>query len=164
VFLCVLCGRGFDLKIEGTQTIAAPRRRIFAALIDPDVLQKCIPGCEQLEKSDGNKYNAKLSAGVGPIKGVFTATVALENIKAPEHYRLVVEGKGQPGFVKGTGELTLVEAEGGTSVQYSGEVNVGGLLASVGQRMIQSAANMLAGKFFSCLESEAKVYETKTSA
>src|SRR5262249_25014265 len=54
VFLCVLCGRGFDLKIEGTQTIAAPRQRVFTALVDPDVLQRCIPGCEQLEKSDGN--------------------------------------------------------------------------------------------------------------
>ena len=150
------------MKIQGTQTIAAPRPRVFAALIDPDVLQKCIPGCEQLEKSDGNKYNAKLSAGVGAIKGVFTATIALENIKAPEHYTLVVEGKGQPGFVKGTGELNFVEAEGGTSVQYTAEVNIGGLLASVGQRMIQSAANMLAGKFFACLEAEAKVYEAKS--
>jgi len=152
------------LKIEGTQTIAAPRQRVFTALVDPDVLQRCIPGCEQLEKSDGNKYNAKLSAGIGPIRGVFTATVALENIKAPEHYTLVVEGKGQTGFVKGTGELNFVEAEGGTSVQYNAEVNVGGLLASVGQRMIQSAANMLAGKFFSCLEDEVKVYEAGTNA
>ena len=152
------------MKIEGTQTIAAPRQRVFTALVDPDVLQRCIPGCEQLEKSDGNKYNAKLSAGIGPIRGVFTATVALENIKAPEHYTLVVEGKGQTGFVKGTGELNFVEAEGGTSVQYHAEVNVGGLLASVGQRMIQSAANMLAGKFFSCLEDEVKVYEAGTNA
>ena len=152
------------MKIEGVQKIAAPRPRVFAALVDPGVLQRCIPGCEQLEKTDGNKYNAKLSAGVGPIKGVFTATVALENIMVPERYTLVVEGKGQSGFVKGTGELNLLEAEGGTSVQYTAQVNVGGLLASVGQRMIQSAANMLAGKFFSCLESEAKTYETGTSA
>ncbi len=151
------------MKIEGTQTIAAPRQRVFAALVDPKVLQKCIPGCEQLEKTEENKYSAKLSAGVGPIKGVFTATVALENIKAPDHYTLVVEGKGQPGFVKGTGELNLVEAEGRTSIQYTGEVNVGGLLASVGQRMIQSAANMLAGQFFTCLDKEAKTYETRTS-
>ncbi len=132
---------------------------MFAALVDPAVLQKCIPGCEHLEKTEENKYSAKLSAGVGPIKGVFTATVSLENIKAPEHYKLVVEGKGQPGFVKGTGELNLTEKEGGTSIQYTGEVNVGGLLASVGQRMIQSAASMLAGKFFTCLESEAKTYK-----
>ena len=146
------------MKIEGTQTISAPRPRVFAALVDPAILQKCIPGCEQLVQTEENKYNAKLSAGVGPIKGIFTATVSLENVKAPEHYRLVVEGKGQPGFVKGAGELNLAEAAEGTSIRYTGEVNVGGLLASVGQRMIQSAASMLAGKFFASLESEAKTY------
>jgi carbon monoxide dehydrogenase subunit G len=143
------------MKIEGTHTISAPRPHVFAALVDPAILQKCIPGCEQLVKTEENKYNAKLSAGVGPIKGVFTATVSLENVKAPEHYKLVVEGKGQPGFVKGSGELNLAEAVEGTLIQYTGEVNVGGLLASVGQRMIQSAANMLAEKFFASLESEA---------
>lgn len=147
------------MKIEGIHTISAPRPRVFAALVDPAILQKCIPGCEQLAQTEENKYNAKLSAGVGPIKGIFRATVSLENVRAPEHYKLVVEGKGQPGFLKGAGELNLAEAAEGTSVQYTGEVNVGGLLASVGQRMIQSAASMLAGKFFASLENEAKSYE-----
>ena len=78
----------------------------FAALIDPIILQKCIPGCEQMEKTGDNRYNARLTAGVGPVKGVFTATVALEEITSPEHYKLVVEGKGQPGFVKGSGSVT----------------------------------------------------------
>lgn len=150
------------MKIEGTHALSAPRPRVFAALIDPAVLQKCIPGCEQLAKTEENKYNAKLSAGVGPIKGVFKATVSLENVKAPEHYKLVVEGQGQPGFVKGFGELNLTETKEGTSIQYTGEVNVGGLLANVGQRMIQSAASMLAGKFFASLESEAKAYVIPT--
>lgn len=144
------------MKIEGIHKISAPRDRVFAAVTDPAVLQKCIPGCEQMEKTAENQFSAKLTAGVGPIKGVFTATVSLQDITAPAHYKLVVEGKGQPGFVKGTGELNLSEDGGGTSIQYTGEVNVGGLLASVGQRMIQATANMLAGRFFSCLESEAK--------
>jgi uncharacterized protein len=149
----------FDLKIEGTQKISVPRDRVFAALTDPEILQKCIPGCEQMEKTGENEYEAKLSAGVGAIKGVFKATVALEDITAPEHFRLVVEGKGQPGFVKGSGELTLSEDGEETSVQFTAEVNVGGLLASVGQRMIQGAAGMMAGKFFKSLEKEAKEYE-----
>src|ERR1051326_5026448 len=97
------------MKIEGTHRIDIPRDRVFAALTDPAVLQKCIPGCQQMEKTGENQYNAKLTAGVGPIKGVFTATVALEQITPPEHFKLVVEGKGQPGFVKGTGELNLKE-------------------------------------------------------
>src|ERR1051326_1284360 len=144
------------MKIEGSHKIDASRERIFAALVNPDGLQKCIPGCEQMEKTGENQYNARLTAGVGPVKGVFTATVSLEQITPPEHYKLVVEGKGQPGFVKGTGELNLKDADGGTEIQYTGEVNVGGLIASVGQRMIQSAANLLAGRFFKALEVEVK--------
>lgn len=142
------------MKIEGTQKITAPRERIFAALVNPDVLQKCIPGCEQMEKTGDNQYKAKLTAGVGPVKGVFTATVSLQDITAPEHYKLVVEGKGQPGFVKGSGELNLKDEGCATEIQYTGDVNVGGLIASVGQRMIQSTANMLAGRFFKSLEAE----------
>jgi len=146
------------MNIEGTHTIAAPLNRVFAALIDPAVLQKCIPGCEQMEKTGENQYQAKLTVGVGPVKGVFTATVSLEDITAPSHYKLVVEGKGQPGFVKGTGALDLTADGEGTSIHYTGDVRVGGLLASVGQRMIQATSNMLAGRFFSCLENEAKQY------
>jgi len=178
------------LKIEGTNKISAPRDRVFAALTDPEILQKCIPGCEQMEKTGENQYNAKLSAGVGTIKGVFTATITLEDITPPQHFKLVVEGKGQPGFVKGSGELNLDEesdvesdvesdaesdaeshaesdTESGeesdveseeTSVQFTADVNVGGVLASVGQRMIQAAAGMMARKFFKSLEKEAKEY------
>jgi carbon monoxide dehydrogenase subunit G len=146
----------FSLKIEGTHKIEAPRERVFAALIDPAVLQKCIPGCEQMEKTGENQYNARLTAGVGPVKGVFTATVSLQDIVPPEHYKLVVEGKGQPGFVKGSGELNLKDDGGATEILYTGDVNVGGLIASVGQRMLQATANMLAARFFKALETEVK--------
>ena len=142
------------MKIEGTQKIDAPRERIFAALVDSAILQKCIPGCEQMEKTGENQYKAKLTAGVGPVKGVFTATVSLQEIVTPEHYKLVVEGKGQPGFVKGFGELNLKDDGDATEIQYTADVNVGGLIASVGQRMIQSAANLLAARFFKSLEAE----------
>ena len=142
------------MKIEGTQKFEAPRERIFAALIDPAILQKCIPGCEQMEKTGENQYRAKLTAGVGPVKGVFTATISLKDIIAPEHYKLVVEGKGQPGFVKGSGELHLKDSAGATEIQYTGDVNIGGLIASVGQRMVQATATMLTGRFFKALEHE----------
>jgi carbon monoxide dehydrogenase subunit G len=142
------------LKIEGIHKIAASRDRVFAALVDPAVLQRCIPGCEQMEKTGDNQYKAKLTAGVGPVKGVFTATVSLQDIVAPQHYKLVVEGKGQPGFVKGSGELNLKDDGGATEIQYTGDVNVGGLIASVGQRMIQATANLLAARFFKALEAE----------
>src|SRR5438309_1679175 len=115
--ISVICGKGF-MKIEGSHKISAPRERVFEALNDPAVLQKCIPGCESLEKTSENHYNAKLSAGVGAIKSKFTATVIISDLVAPSHYKLTVEGKGQPGFVKGSGDLSLEEFEGGTEIKY----------------------------------------------
>ncbi|HWX53160.1 MAG TPA: carbon monoxide dehydrogenase subunit G [Verrucomicrobiae bacterium] len=144
------------MKIEGSHTLQSARDSVFAALTDPNVLQKCIPGCEELEKTGDNQYKARLSAGVGTIKAVFTATVFMEEVRPPSHYKLVVEGKAQPGFVKGTGSLDLEEQDGGTLIKYTGEVNVGGMLASVGQRMLQATASMLAGRFFSALAAETK--------
>ena len=142
------------MKIEGSHKISAPRERVFEALNDPAVLQKCIPGCESLEKTSDNQYSAKLTAGVGAIKSKFTATVTISDLVVPSHYKLTVEGKGQPGFVKGSGDLNLEDSGGATEIKYTGEVQAGGMIASVGQRMIQSTATMLAGKFFACLESE----------
>lgn len=142
------------MKIEGSHKIQAPRERVFQALTDPAVLQKCIPGCEELQKTADNQYTAKLSAGVGSIKSVFTATITLDELTSPSHYKLIIEGKGQPGFVKGSGSFDLEEQDSNTEVKYSGDVNVGGLIASVGQRMLQGAAKMMASKFFSSLEAE----------
>lgn len=152
------------MKIEGTYEIAASRERVFQALTDPAILQKCIPGCERLEKAGDNKYNATLSAGVGPVKGTFNATVSIENMTPPSNYRLVVEGKGQPGFIKGTGDLILEDQNGGTLIRYTGNVQVGGMLASVGQRLIESTAKMLAGKFFSALEAELRSRSSQSGA
>jgi carbon monoxide dehydrogenase subunit G len=142
------------MKLDGTHTIQAPRERIFAALTDPAILQKCIPGCQELIKDGDNHYNAKLAAGVGSIKSVFNASVTLADLAAPSHYKLIVEGKGQPGFVKGSGDFDLAEQDGATEIKYSGEVQAGGLIASVGQRMLQGAAKMMASRFFKSLESE----------
>ena len=144
------------MKIEGSHKIQAPRERVFEALNDPAVLQKCIPGCEKLEKTADNAYGAKLSAGVGSIKSVFTATITISDLVVPSHYKLTVEGKGQAGFVKGSGDLNLEEQDSATEIKYTGEANIGGMIASVGQRMVQSAAKMFAGKFFKALEAETK--------
>ena len=144
------------MKIEGTHELRAKRERVFQVLTDPDVLKRCIPGCERLEKTGENAYAATLRAGVGSIKGVFTGNVRLEDLRPPEHYRLVVDGKGQPGFLKGTGDLDLEEQADATIIKYTGDVQVGGTIASVGQRMIQGAAKMMASQFFTAIEAEAK--------
>jgi len=145
------------MKIEGTHELRAPRERVWQALVDPAVLQRCIPGCERLEQTGDNAYAATMRAGVGAIKGVFNGNVKLEEMRAPTHYRIVVDGRGQPGFLKGAGELDLEEREGSTVVRYAGDVQVGGTLASVGQRMIQGAAKLMAAQFFTALEAEAQV-------
>jgi len=142
------------MKIQGTHDIQAPRDRVFAALIDPQVLQRCIPGCESLDQTADNTYIATMKAGVGAVKGTFKGSVRLEDIQSPSHYRMIVDGKGGPGFVKGTGVFDLAENAGATAIAYTGEMLVGGVIASVGQRMIEAAAKMLAGKFFSELEKQ----------
>ena len=144
------------MKIEGTHHLNARRDRVYEALIDPEVLQRCIPGCERLEKTAENSYSATIRTGIGAIKGVFTGTVRLEDMRPPEHYRIVVEGKGAPGFLKGSGNLDLEEQGESTLIRYMGDLQIGGTLASVGQRMIQASAKMMASQFFTALEVEAK--------
>ena len=144
------------MKIEGTHEIHAPRERVFEALVDPVVIKRCIPGCESLEVSGENSYSATLRAGVGSIKGIFKGAVKLEDMRAPSHYRMVVDGKGQPGFVKGSGEINLESHDGVTVISYSGDVQIGGTIAGVGQRMIQGAAKMMVSQFFTAIEAEAK--------
>jgi len=144
------------MKIEGSHELHASAERVYATLIDPAVLQRCIPGCERLEKTGENAYSTTLRAGVGSIKGLFTGNVRLEDLRPPFHFRMNVDGKGQPGFLKGSGDLDLEERNGVTLVSYNGEVQVGGTIASVGQRMLQGAVKMLATQFFTAIEAEAR--------
>jgi len=144
------------VKLEGTHQIEAPRERVYQSLVSPEVLQRCIPGCERLEQTGENVFAATIRAGVGSIKGVFNGTAKLEDLRAPEHLRIVVDGKGSPGFLKGSGDLDLEQQDTFTNVKYAGDVQVGGTIASVGQRMILSTAKMMAAQFFTALGAEAK--------
>jgi len=144
------------VKLEGSHQLDAPRERVYQSLVNPEVLQRCIPGCERLEKTAENTFAATIKTGVGSIKGVFTGTARLEDLREPEHLRLVVDGKGAPGFLKGSGDLDLETTDGGTKVTYAADVQVGGTIASVGQRMLQGTAKMMATQFFTSLAAEAK--------
>ena len=144
------------MKIEGTHRVNAPRERVYQSLIDPQVLQRCIPGCERLEKTSDDAYSVTIRTGVGSIKGVFNGNVRLTDLRPPEHYRIVVDGKGAPGFLKGAGDFELEAQRETTLIKYSGEVQVGGTIAGVGQRMIQATAKMMAAQFFTALEAEAE--------
>ena len=144
------------MKLEGTHELEAPQKRVYQCLINPEVLKRCIPGCERLEKTGENTFAATIRAGVGSVKGVFNGTDRLEDLREPQHLRLVVEGKGQPGFLKGSGDLDLEPTEHGTKVNYSADLQIGGTIAGVGQRMIQGTAKMMATQFFTALAAEAK--------
>ena len=144
------------MKVDGTQQIRATRDRVFALLTDPEVLRRCIPGCESLEKTAEDTYAATIKTGIGAIKGTFTGTVHLQDMRVPEHYRITVDGRGSTGFVKGSGDFDLEEQDGATVIKYSGELHMGGAIAGVGQRMVQAAAKMMAAKFFTTLDAEAR--------
>jgi carbon monoxide dehydrogenase subunit G len=136
------------MKIEGTVDLPAPRDRVWAALLDPGLLAQAIPGCEALEAIGPDEYRAVMKVGVGPIKGTFEGKVRLFDLEAPDRYRMAVEGAGAPGFVRGEAAMRLEDAPGGTRVGYDADVQVGGLVASVGQRMLGGVSRMMLDQFW----------------
>jgi carbon monoxide dehydrogenase subunit G len=143
----------FDpMEMTGSHLIPASREVIWAALNDPDVLRACIPGCEELEKISDTELAATVVAKVGPVKAKFKGQVTLQNLTPPNSYEIVGEGKGGiAGFAKGGAKVILTEAEGGTQLDYEVNAKVGGKLAALGSRLIDSTAKKLAGEFFSNL-------------
>ena len=137
------------MKLEGSYEVPAGRQTVWEAFLDPAKLKKAIPGCEKLEAVAPDEYKATMKVGVGGVKGTFEGKVKITEKKPPESYKLAVEGTGGPGFVRGETVITLSDAEGGgTRVAYSADMQVGGLIASVGQRMLGGVAKMMADKFF----------------
>lgn len=136
------------MKIEGTSDIPAARDRVWAALLDPALLSRAIPGCDTLEEVGPGEFKAVMKIGVGAIKGTFEGKVRLSDLEPPNRYRMAVEGKGGPGFVRGEAVMALSDVEGATRVAYDADVQVGGLIASVGQRMLGGVSRMMLDQFF----------------
>lgn len=139
------------MKLTGTYPFPAPRQKVWEALNNPNVLSKCIPGCEKLERAEGDNYTAHLKVGVAAIKGSYQGKVSLKDIVPPSSYTLHIEGKGGPGFLKGSSRIQLTDKNGGTELKYEADVQVGGLIASVGSRMIEAVGKMMADQFFKAL-------------
>ncbi len=138
------------MDLKGEYRLPAPREKVWAALNDPDVLRACIPGCQKLEMTGDNEMEATVTAKVGPVKATFNGQVRLENINAPESYSIVGEGKGGiAGFAKGGADVLLKdEGPDTTTLSYDVKAQVGGKLAQMGGRLIDSTAKKLAGQFF----------------
>jgi carbon monoxide dehydrogenase subunit G len=136
------------MKLEGAYEVPGPRQKVYDAFLDPKLLKKAIPGCEKLEAVGPDEYKATMKIGVGGVKGTFEGKVRLSDKQPPDSYKMAVEGSGGPGFIRGETVITLADADGKTRVSYAADVQVGGLIASVGQRMLGGVSKMMADKFF----------------
>ncbi|MBO3748200.1 carbon monoxide dehydrogenase subunit G [Streptosporangiaceae bacterium NEAU-GS5] len=141
------------MKVVGSALLGAPRAQVWAALQDPAVLVRTIPGCERLEAVGDEVYKMTVSAGVASVKGVYQGEVALTDPEEPERFVLRARGQGTPGTVDATVQVRLSEVDGGTRVDYDADAVVGGMIGGVGQRMLGSVAKRTAGEFFSAVES-----------
>jgi len=136
------------LAIQGEYKIAAPRGHVWAALNDPEVLQSCIPGCEELTKLSDTQIEAKITAQLGPIRSKFATSIVLSELNPPEGYTMSGEGKGVAGFGRGSARVALSESGGGTLLRYDAQLSVGGKLAQVGSRLVETATRSYADQFF----------------
>lgn len=136
------------MEIKGEYQIDAPRELVWQALNDPEMLQKCIPGCESLEKISDTEFAAKVTAAIGPVRAKFNTALSLEDLDPPASYRLVGESKAAAGFGSGSAVVNLEAHDGGTLLRYDADFKVGGKLAQVGSRLVLGATRKTADQFF----------------
>ncbi len=141
------------MKIQGEHRFAAPRQEVWKALLDPDVLSRTVPGSQGLENTGDNEFKGELKMKIGPVQGVFQGKVALENLDPPNGYTLKLDGRGAPGFVNGSGAIRLEDdPAGGTVLHYDVDAQVGGRIAGVGQRLLDSSAKVITRQALEALD------------
>jgi carbon monoxide dehydrogenase subunit G len=140
------------MDITGTYPFPAPPTRVWDLRMDPAALASCIPGCESLEPDGENRFRARLKVAMAAITGTYDGVVQLTDVVPHQSYKLLVEGQGRPGFVKGTATIVLSAEGDGTVVAVTGSVQTGGPVARVGQRLISGVAKMMQDRFFTCLQ------------
>jgi len=137
------------MTMTGEIHLAAGREAVWVKLNDPDVLKACIPGCEELEKTEDQGFRAVARMKVGPVSARFKGRVALSDLDPPKGYTISGEGEGGvAGFAKGSAKVELLESDGGTLLSYHVDAQIGGKLAQLGQRLINGTAKKLADEFF----------------
>lgn len=137
------------MKMQGERVIAAPQAEVFAAILNPDVLKECVPGCTEMAGSPDEGFEATVVQKVGPVKATFKGAVTLSDMDAPNAITINGEGKGGvAGFAKGGATVQFTTVEGGTQIAYDVEAKVGGKLAQLGSRIIDGFAKKMADQFF----------------
>lgn len=143
------------MQIEGEYVFNAPREVVYDLLQDPAALEKAMPGATTLTRISDTMFEASVVVKVGAIGGTFGGTVSVQEAERPTHFMLVVEGKGGAGFLKGAGSVDLESTdEDHTLIRYTGETQVGGKIAQVGQRLIQTVARKMIGEGLKSLETQ----------
>lgn len=138
------------MKLAGTHVLPATPQQVWEFLVDPERLVHCLPGCEKLEPDGPDKYKVAIKYKLAAFSGNYSGSVQLSEKKEPKSLRMLVEGKGAPGFMKGAGLLELSAKGKGTEVRYDGDVQVGGVIASIGQRIIEATGKKIVQQFFEC--------------
>lgn len=142
------------MKVNGSYTLNAPIDKVWAFLMDPDSIAKVMPGCEELKETEPDTFEGTLNIGVAAVKGVYSGSVQLLDKSEPTHYRMLIDGSGKRGFVKGEATIDLEAQEGATVLTYDADTQVGGLIANVGQRMIGGAAKLIINQSLKKLQQE----------
>lgn len=146
------------MKMHGTYTLAAPVDKVWAFLMDPQAIARVIPGCETLQEVGPDTYKATLKIGVAAVKGTYSGSVQLLDKTPPHRYRMRLDGSGTPGYVKGEAMVDLTAEGDQTVLTYDADTQVGGLIASVGQRMIGSVAKLIVNQSLKKLDDELAQY------
>jgi uncharacterized protein len=132
------------MNIEGTHTFPGPRATVWTMLLDPEVLAKTMPGASTMTRVGGTRYEGKMKVGVGPITAAeFDVAITLSDAVPPERYRMLIEGKGRFGFTSGSAAVTLTEDGAGTAMHYQADLQIGGKIAAVGQRLLDTVSKMM---------------------
>lgn len=142
------------MKFAGTASLPAPPAEVWSLLTDASRLSRLLPGCDRLEPDGPDRYKVAVKFGIAAISGKYAGTLEFSQKKPPHSLVLKMDGQGLPGFVKGEGRIELTAKGGDTEVAYSGEAQVGGLIASVGQRMLEAAAGKIVQQFFDSAKAE----------
>ncbi|MCH8872149.1 carbon monoxide dehydrogenase subunit G [candidate division KSB1 bacterium] len=134
------------MKIEGSLTVAGTPEKLWDLLQDPEFLKEIMPGCKELKQTEEDHFTGIIEAKVGAISSRYTTKFSIYDKNRPNSYRLKVEGNGKGGFVNADTQVVLEANQDGTVMKYDGEVNIGGTIARIGQRLIDAASKMLIGK------------------
>jgi carbon monoxide dehydrogenase subunit G len=140
------------MHITASYIFQAPRQGVWDLLMDTTAIAGCVPGCEELTPLGNNRYRAKLVVMIAAVTGNFDATIELADMVPPHGYTLNVDGTGRAGFVKGASKVQLFDADGRTRLDVSADVQVGGAVARVGQRLLEGVGKAMMDRFFACLQ------------